>query len=75
MEKVKRTQNNEYILTKEEFKKVQENAYLDGAIAMVDSMRDSILKKAKLEDPELIAAFEKLFAQSKDVLLKTKNNK
>lgn len=72
---MKRTQNNEYILTKEEFKKVQENAYLDGAIAMVDSMRDSILKKAKLEDPELVAALEKLFNQSKDVLLRTKNNK
>ena len=72
---MKRTQNNEYILTKEEFKKVQENAYLDGAIAMVDSMRDSILKKAELEDPELVAALEKLFNQSKDVLLRTKNNK
>lgn len=72
---MKRTQNNEYVLTKEEFKKVQENAYLDGAIAMVDSMRDSILKKAKLEDPELVAALEKLFNQSKDVLLRTKNNK
>jgi len=75
MEKVKRTQNNEYVLTQEEFKKVQENAYLDGAIAMVDSMRDSILKKAELEDPELIAALDKLFNQSKEVLLKVKNKK
>lgn len=63
---MKRTQNNEYVLTQEEFKKVQENAYLDGAIAMVDSMRDSILKKAELED---------LFNQSKEVLLKVKNKK
>ena len=72
---MKRTQNNEYVLTQEEFKKVQENAYLDGAIAMVDSMRDSILKKAELEDPGLIAALEKLFNQSKEVLLKVKNKK
>ena len=37
---MKRTQNNEFVLTQEEFTKIQQNAYLDGAIAMVDSMRE-----------------------------------
>lgn len=71
---MKRTQNNEYVLTQEEFIKVQKNAYLDGAIAMVDSMRDSILEKAKLEDFELVKTLEELFNQSKETLLRTKNN-
>ena len=70
---MKLTQDDEYILTKKEFKQAQENAYLDGAIAMVDSMQNSILKKSKLEDPEMVESFKVLFNKSKAVLLKAKN--
>lgn len=72
---MKRTQNNEFVLTQEEFTKIQQNAYLDGAIAMVDSMRESILKKANLEDPEIVKALNELFDKSKGELLKVKSNK
>lgn len=72
---MKRTQNNEFVLTQEELTKIQQNAYLDGAIAMVDSMRDNILKNSKLEDPEAEKVLEVLFDKSKSELLKAKNNK
>lgn len=72
---MKRTQNNEFVLTQEELTKIQRNAYLDGAIAMVDSMRDNILKNSKLEDHEAEKVLEVLFDKSKSELLKAKNNK
>lgn len=72
---MKRTQNGELVMSKEEFTNAQKNAYLDGAIAMVDSMKESIMVRVGRDDAVLIEKLNTLFNKSKEELINAKTNR